>query len=326
MKAPSFWWRPKVSLLSCLLSPLGSFYGCLSREVYRRRCLRQVKAPHPVISVGNLVMGGAGKTPVVLSLVSLLRERGWSPIVLTRGYGGREKGPLWVNPDLHTFFDVGDEALLLVRAAPTIVSACRAEALRLGPFPDNTVWVLDDAHTHASLAKNVSWVVVRPGQGFGNGRLFPSGPLREPLQEGLARADALVWLGGGAPLPPSIPGNLTVLRASLHPTTSLPKGTKVLGFAGIGYPESFRQTLEALGLDSVGFEAFPDHYPYKGADLRRLQHRADRAGALLVTTDKDRVRLPPAFRKDVQTVALQLLWEDEAQVMGVLTSLIPALL
>jgi tetraacyldisaccharide 4'-kinase len=274
----------------------------------------------PVICVGNLTLGGSGKTPVVRAIIRRLARRGVAAQVLTRGYGGRLQGPVRVDPSRHGAQDVGDEALMLARDATVWVAKKRpagADAARRGGA---RVIVLDDGHQDPSLAKALSLVVVdaetRGGEWpFGDGQVFPAGPMREPLVAGLARADAVVLL-----LPADMPapdpdlvacfGATPVLIARLSPVEPPPSGPQ-LGFAGIGKPWKMERALKAAGCDLVDFAPLPDHARYDEALLRFLARRAETLGAGLITSEKDWVKLPPAWRERVAAWPVEARFEDE---------------
>lgn len=285
MRAPGFWQRDGA--WPRLLGPLGTIYA----EATARRLRRTgARAPVPVICCGNATAGGTGKTILALALAELLQARGARPAFVTRGYGGRLKGPLRVDPARHTAAAVGDEPLLLAARAPTFVAARRATALPL--IGDASHLILDDGLQNPDLIKDLSFLLIDGGAGFGNGRVIPAGPLREPVASAAARAAAVVLIGADisgalARLPPALP----VLRADLQPCGTNLSGRRVLGFAGIGRPEKFRRSLIESGAELADFVSFPDHHPYSAGDLAALRQRADRLGAALVTTAKDHVRI-----------------------------------
>ncbi|MGL4372026.1 MAG: tetraacyldisaccharide 4'-kinase, partial [Alphaproteobacteria bacterium] len=275
-EAPKFWWRAFPTLWAYGLWPLSCLFRLLA---WLKQTLAQpaAQAPYPVFSIGNLVVGGAGKTPLTLWLIDFLKAQGWEPRVVTRGYGGRLKGPLAVDLQQHTFEDVGDEALLLAKRAQVYLASPRSQVLPLlQDLPTTTVLLLDDAHQHGSLNKEVSLVVVDGKQGFGNGFLLPAGPLRESIQDGLKSASAVVVMGTPSPgllkiLQHNAP-KLPLLKTWMKPITNLPLNAKIFGFAGIGFPEKFKHTLEQLQGELIGFEAFPDHHPYTVDDMEKLTH------------------------------------------------------
>ncbi|MEL6585928.1 MAG: tetraacyldisaccharide 4'-kinase [Pseudomonadota bacterium] len=311
MRAPGFWARPS-SLVSTVLAPLGWVYAYGTA-----RRLRQtgVRLDCPVICVGNLTAGGTGKTPTVIALLERLMARGHAPHVVTRGYGGSAEGPVRVDPSVHRADEVGDEALLLAAFGPTWVAKDRVAGGQAAQTAGADVILLDDGFQNPALVKDLSIVVVDTGVGFGNGRCIPAGPLREPVETGLARADLILTIGPKAeqdrltfgPLPPRVEGALLPLKTGMV-WERLP----VFAFAGIGRPEKFFQTLRDLGADIRDQVALADHQPLTPALLKRLGDRAASLSAQPVTTEKDAVRLPPNLRGQVLTVPVRLNLEDTA--------------
>lgn len=317
MRAPDFWRRD--GLLPALLAPLGCGYAAAGE--LRRLTARPRRLAVPVICVGNLVAGGAGKTPVAISLARRLRSLGVAAHIVSRGYGGRLAGPLRVDPARHRWSDVGDEPLLLARAAPTWVARDRAAGGAAAVAAGAGAIVLDDGHQNPHLVKDLSVVVIDGGYGFGNGRMLPAGPLREPVERGLSRAGAVVVLGEG-----SVPlghWDGPVLRAVLRPQPEAATLAErpVVAFAGIGRPEKFFDTLRRLGADLRATFAFPDHHPYSPADLMPVRAAAERCGAQMVTTEKDAVRLPQPEMAAIATLGVVVQWQDEAALDDVLSRL-----
>jgi tetraacyldisaccharide 4'-kinase len=311
VRAPAFWQTD--GLLPTLLAPASLCFAAGGWLGRRAAAPRTVGAP--VICVGNLVAGGAGKTPVAIALGERLIARGKAVHFLSRGYGGRESGPLRVDPGRHGARDVGDEPLLLARTAPAWVARDRAAGAAAAVAAGARVVVMDDGFQNHTLKKDLSLLVVDGGYGFGNKRVLPAGPLREPLACGLKRADAVVLVGpdqrgAEALLPPSLP----LLRAVLAPVAATFAGQRVLAFAGIARPEKFFATLAGMGCRIAGERAFPDHHPYSEAEIAALIEEARRADAIPVTTEKDAVRLPGALQPEIRTLPVALRWRDEAAV------------
>lgn len=307
---PQFWWMSSPTLLSRALLLPEYLYRVISWIHSSHKKHASVRAPYPVISIGNLVVGGAGKTPCTLALARLLAAEGYVPWAITRGYGGRCAGPLYVIPNQHTPRDVGEEALLLAREMPTIVSRVRKEALRLIPKDMRVVILLDDGHQHMSLYKDISFVVVNGRQGFGNTRTLPAGPLRESIPRGLARCDAVLWVGPSEYKNASIPAGMPIIHMQPVASCPLPPSTPVIGFCGIGHPSGFRETLVSLGLCISSFRVFPDHHFYMDRDERELLQLSERTGASLVTTQKDAIKLSPGFRTHISCVEYNLVFLD----------------
>lgn len=319
MRAPEFWRSDNG--IARLLEPFGLAYAAAG--AWRIAHAKPERAPMPVICVGNLVAGGAGKTPVALSLTSMLQARGLAVHFLTRGYGGTERGPLQVDPARHVPDDVGDEALLLAMTAPTTVSRDRVAGARACIGAD--VIIMDDGHQNPTLTKDISLVVVDGGYGFGNGRILPAGPLREPIRVGLARASAVVVMGKDtAGVANRVPRNVPILFAHLTPgpEVEIIRDRKVVAFAGIGQPEKFFSMLRAEGAQVVAKHPFADHYPYAEADVQPILDEAYELGAIPVTTAKDAVRLPNDQRRQMTVLTVTVAWEDESALELVLESVI----
>jgi tetraacyldisaccharide 4'-kinase len=310
--APAFWGDPP-GFFADLLSPIGAAYDAAGR--LRRVMSRSQRPPVPVVCVGNLVAGGAGKTPVVLALSVWLAERGVAVHVVTRGYGGRLRGPVRVDPIRHDALAVGDEALLLALRAPCWVARDRTAGVRAAVTGGAGAILLDDGFQNPAIAKTLGLIVVDAGYGFGNGRVIPAGPLRENLRRGLARADAVVLLAAEWDASGSerlqLDCEMPVLPAMLAPVGGERlAGSRLLAFAGIGRPEKFFVTLRALGADLVGARAFPDHHPFRIAELEGLRHDAARERARLITTAKDIVRMPSVQRAGIEVLDVEVRWPD----------------
>ena len=317
MRAPKYWERN--GLCAALLEPLA----IVTAAAARRRCAQAQswRAPVPVVSVGNLVAGGAGKTPVAMAFARYLTSRDAKPHFVTRGYGGTEEGPLRVDPYLHTAAQVGDEPLLLAENAPTWVAHDRAAGAREAIANGAESIVLDDGHQNFDLVKDLSIIVIDGAYGFGNGRPLPAGPLREDLTEGLARADHAVILGEDTSgVEDRLAHRLPLLHGKYVPIAGSDTlaGRDVVAFAGIGRPEKFFRTLEEMSCKVVARRGFPDHHPYQAKEIVKLIKRARKRQATLVTTAKDAVRLPAELRSQVEVLDVVIEWREPNVLVSML--------
>ncbi len=322
MRPPEFWQQEDytAALAVAALTPLGWLYG--ATVAWKAARTKPFPARAKVVCVGNLTAGGSGKTPVTIAIAHVLTERHRKTIILTRGYGGKMRGPSFVDPAHDSFVETGDEALLLAGAAPVIVARDRAAGARLADDEHADVIVMDDGHQNFRLHKDLSIIVVDAETGFGNGHILPAGPLREDVRSGLSRAQAVILVGEGTPILSGFTG--PVLRAKLVPVDVVGlEGQRVLAFAGIGRPEKFFATLRALGAEIVEERAYEDHHAYTASEFARLRARAKSAEASLITTEKDFVRLTPAERQDVRFIPVRAAFEDQAALDALLDSVAP---
>jgi tetraacyldisaccharide 4'-kinase len=317
MRAPDFWGE-EPGFLAELLTPVGAALDAAGR--LRRAVVRPYRAPVPVICVGNLVAGGSGKTPVALSLAGILAARGIEAAIVMRGYGGSLAGPVRVDVQHHDAAAVGDEALLAAAQASCWVARDRAAGVREAVARGAAAIILDDGFQNPHVAKDLSLIAIDAAYGFGNGRLIPAGPLRERIADGLDRADAIVLIGDGQL---SVPASTPVLHAALEPVAGDRfAGVPVFAFAGIGRPAKFFASLREVDAKLVAERGFPDHHPYQAAELAALRREATAAGALLVTTRKDWVRLPASERAGIEVLDVALRWRDPAALDALLVPLI----
>lgn len=330
MKPPDFWYRPQGQDGWCAraLAPLGQMValaGCA-----RRALTRPFNCQAPVLCIGNITTGGQGKTPTALAIAQILQARGVNVWFLTRGYGGRLSGPVQVMGNIHDSAAVGDEALLLAEQAPTLVSRNRARGAALACARGAQLIIMDDGFQNPGLYQDQSWLVVDGTSGFGNGRMIPAGPLREPVAAAFRRATALVMIGPDRHhIAAHCPANVTVLSAQFQPLTTLDAGKRYYAFAGIGRPGKFFETVrvaaQAAGGSLAGCAAFADHHPYDQAELAKLSHSAERLDATLVTTTKDFMRLPEIWRQRVRAFAVTLVFADIARLDPLLGQLLDRL-
>ncbi len=294
MREPAFWWH-EPGLAAGLLAPLAAVYGAIASSRLARRG-RQVGVP--VVCIGNLTVGGAGKTPMALTVARILKAAGAAPMLLSRGYGGRLAGPLRVEVARHRATDVGDEPLLLARIAPTFVARDRLKGAAAAVAAGASVIVMDDGFQNPSVRKDFSVLMVDARRGIGNGRVIPAGPLRAPVAVQLGRAAALVAVGPSR-AEASVAADarrrgVPVFHASLEPDAAAVATLardRVLAFAGIGDPEKLFATLAVAGIAVAATRSFADHHRYTPAEAAMLCQAADRDRLTLVTTEKDLARL-----------------------------------
>ncbi len=323
MQPPDFW--TSDGGLARLLDPIGRAVGAITTR--RARAMPQTRVGAPVISIGGLTVGGSGKTPVAMSICAKLRARHQSPAIVLRGYRGSETGPLAVDLNTHTASAVGDEALLHAVHTPTWVARRRAAGAQAAIAGGANVIVLDDGHQHPGIARDLSLVVVDGRTAFGNGRIFPAGPLREAVADGLARADAVVIVGDDTRgLTRRFAPMLPVLHADLVPGPEHIglRGQRVVAFAGIGDPRKFFATLRDFGAQVVATHPFADHYAFDVTDVQPILDEAFSLGAIPVTTAKDAVRLAPDQRQQVNVLSVDVAWRDEAALEQLLDRVAPS--
>lgn len=329
MRAPEFWnhkfGRESAPFLRALLSPLGWLYARSTAS--RIRGTNPYDPNIPVISVGNASVGGTGKTPVTAYILESLTRMGLRATVLTRGYGGKEKGPILVTKKLDAR-DVGDEALLLAKHGMVWVAASRDEGAMAAKRQGARVIIMDDAHQNPDVKKTLSLLVVDAEIGFGNERVFPAGPLREPYTAALARTDAVILM---KPTPDyevsedliTQLSGLPIIPASLIPKAAPPTG-KLYAFAGIGRPNKFFDALLRSGADLAESLPYSNHYAYKETDMKDLLELSSEYGAQLITTEKDYMRIPHPYRKYVHPWPVSVSFEDELTLRRFLHPIVQA--
>lgn len=309
LTTPDFWRKNGITAKALL--PAAALYQLGYRA--RRAFTTPASLAPKLLCVGNLVAGGAGKTPVALALGEYLKAQGKRACYLSKGYGGRIRKPTLVDTAAHTARDVGDEPLLLARVLPTFVARDRAAGAKEAERRGYDYIILDDGFQNPALKPDFALVVADGVYGFGNGYTLPAGPLREPVESGLARADALVVIRRDRKQTPRLTHYpVPTLAADLR--TSCPEqaqGQKVVAFAGIARPTQFFEALvQHCGLHVIGSHAYSDHHAYRQAELDALLAEAHKHGAKLVTTAKDAVRLPPALLNEVLVAEAAINWHN----------------
>lgn len=319
MREPRFWSRevdPKsreaAPLLRFLLTPLAAIYaGTTRRKISKADPL---KVDPVVICVGNLTAGGVGKSPVVAALRHQIRQtHGLRVATLSRGYKGRLKGPLRVDPANHSAADVGDEPLMLARRGEAWIGADRAAAGEAMAADGVEVIIMDDGHQNPGLFKDFTFVVVDSEAGFGNGFVIPKGPLRERIEDGLTRANAIILMGDATPPEELNRASVPIIKGTIVAAQRPPEG-KYVAFAGIGRPEKFFDTLSTLGVETCDAVPFPDHHTYSAADLKYLRRLADDHQATLITTDKDLTRLSADQASSILSLPIEVQFEPQEQL------------
>lgn len=315
MKTPRFWYRntdEPAPVAEKLLGPLS----CLYSWGYKSHQNTQTpqRAPVPVLCLGNLNAGGSGKTPAVIALMDIIRNHQFfkNPFFLTRGYGGRESGPLRVDTH-HTPKQVGDEALLLTRHGPTVVSRDRIEGANKAALRGADVIIMDDGLQNNSIMKDIKFVVINGAMGFGNQKTLPAGPLRQPLGEGLENADVFILIGEDERQISATLPKRPLIKAHLEVTEAPSKDQEYLAFAGLGYPDKFFSFLKAQGYNIRETVRFSDHHVFKKKEIENLKS----TGLKLITTEKDAVRLPKDTT-DINVLKIKLVFEDENQLAALL--------
>ena len=328
MQQPDFWYGSKYSIAAQLLWPASLAYSLVYK--IRQTFSKSWRASVPVICIGNLSVGGTGKTPTAISIAEFFIQRNINIHFLSRGYGKTLDGPIRVDPTQHTAIDVGDEPLLLAKTAPTWVSADRRAGAELAISAGATTLIMDDGFQNASIYKDISILVIDGEVGFGNGRIFPAGPLRENIENGIKKSNAVFIIGNdikslGKSIKSLQESNLKILHGQLIPELndiSL-KGERVVAFAGIGRPEKFFRTVRSLGCIISDTTKFNDHHNYTVGEIDYLEKQAKNMNAKLVTTSKDRIRLDKAAAVKVLEIPIILKWEDSSKLAELLKPILP---
>lgn len=315
MKAPAFW--QEVGLAAKLLKPVSCLYANVA--TLRERMVTPKSFSVPVICVGNLTMGGTGKTPLVMLLAEKFKERSLRAHVVSRGYGGSLQGPVRVNPSTHRYDEVGDEPLLIASVAPCWVAKERVKGIEAAIAAGAQFILLDDGLQNPTVKKDFSFIVIDGPAGFGNSHVFPAGPLREPVEWGLRRAQAFIVIGEDKrqltlKLAAQAPVFTGALKSDEQTIDSL-KGKSLIAFAGTGRPSKFFDGLKHEGLDVIAAHEFADHHPYTNAEIKSLLKEAESKKARLVTTAKDMTRIPGAYQQQIKPVPITLVLDNLEEIL-----------
>ncbi len=322
LKAPKFWYLKRDSLFSNSLYPLSLLFR-LGTKI-RNLLSRERKTKLPIICVGNIVIGGAGKTPVALKIGNMLKKAGYNPHFVSKGYGGLEKNNTLVK-DWHSPKSVGDEPLLLSEIAPTWIGLDRNKSFQLASDYGANCIVMDDGFQNPTLQKDFSIIVINGDQGFGNKRVIPSGPLRESIKRGLSRTNLVITIGDiSNEVKEKIPKHIPLIAANfkIKEDSIMLQGQRITAFAGIAYPEKFFNSLKFVKANIVDKISYSDHHIYNENDLLYLAEIANKNKSILVTTKKDMVRIPKNFRSLVKTIDGFIQLDDEKLLLEILTNLI----
>lgn len=303
-KTPQFWYQPP-GIISALLTPAAWLYQ-IGHGLNQSLKPAPYHTKTPVICIGNAVAGGSGKTPAVISLVNLIKKNSiaQNPFILTRGYGSTIKTPTLVDTTKHTAIDVGDESLLLARHTPTIISANRAEGAKLAERNSADLIIMDDGLFNNTLHKDINFLVVDRQMDFGNNKTIPAGPLREPLKKVLPKIQGIICIGR------PFHSDLDVFESQISVTTTPDTHKNYIAFAGLGHPKKFKNTLENLNINLVGWYPFPDHHVYTDKEIESLKKETADKNATLITTEKDLVRLLTNLSKDIETLPIELTFKE----------------
>lgn len=318
-KTPKFWYPKNEgnrSLIPCLLRPISALYQSISHQQIDRT--EKTRTDVPVICVGNIVAGGAGKTPVTIALADLCRDIGFKPHILTRGYGGKTIFPAGhILDEQASYPTIGDEALLMGRTHAVCVADKRdIGAEKIVAETEADIILMDDGLQNRDLFQDIKMLVIDGASGLGNGMSIPSGPLRETLEHALKRIDAVIMIGDDAfkisdqisKLKPNCPIFVAVAEIDEN---GWQKDQKYIGFCGLGRPEKFKKTLAELPINLTGFYPFADHHPYGLDDLNKLQTLSKEKSAKLITTEKDMQRIPKSYQDKIDVVPMRITWQNE---------------
>ena len=327
-KTPSFWYQSpeKLSFATQALRPISSVYALISRINYKLK--KTIQYPDiKIICVGNITAGGSGKTPITIALCELLKQKklAKTPHILTRGYGRTDKASSFIlrKEDIGSIpvHQSGDEPRLLARAAPVIIATDRASGAKMAHDSGADIIVMDDGFQNPVLKKDVSLLVIDGNMGFGNEKTIPAGPLRESPDRAIARAEACIFIGEDKHdiLNRYIKAARPVFTAKIQvPSDFTPAQRGYTAFSGIGFPQKFNDTLKEIGCNISSFHSFADHHTYTEKELNFLLDQSKRTGTILITTEKDYVRLPLKWQNEVTFLPISLTFDEPEKLWAFL--------
>ncbi|OPZ76530.1 MAG: Tetraacyldisaccharide 4'-kinase [Alphaproteobacteria bacterium ADurb.Bin438] len=271
-----------------------------------------------IICVGNVVVGGSGKTPIAIKIAKILIGQGFKVAFLSRGYKGKLDKVL-VDDKKHSSKDVGDEPLLLCKIAPVVISKNRGEGAKIAEENGFEYLIMDDGFQNFTLKKDISILVFDGSYGVGNKKLLPAGPLREDLDKALLRADFAIVSGKDkVGIKDLLKNKIEILKGEIIPDYQVLenlKNKKVIGFAGIGRPLKFYDTLKQNGIEVVDFISFPDHHDYNEKDMDFIFKKAYPYGASVVTTTKDYVKIPLSYKENISFLPIEFSFFDDTKLL-----------
>ena len=317
MITPPFWYHQTPTRVAEWLRPLSRIY--LAVRTAHVKSTRPRPSSIPTICIGGITAGGAGKTPVVHALARLLSA--YNPTILTRGHGGTLHGPIFTTAE-HTAIEIGDEAMLHTRIAPTVIARNRFEGATLIEQNGGRLIIMDDGLQNRTISAQINFVVIDGRTGLGNGLCLPAGPLREKPDDVWPRTSAIIMIGDDQTnLGKIVSAHTPIIQARLnYDTTGISPAARHIAFAGLGLPQKFFNTLNALGINVIGTAPFPDHHQYTQHNIDILIAWAKRERAYLITTAKDAVKLPPELlqKKILKILPQTLTFEQPETVLSIL--------
>ena len=309
------------TFIKSALKPIASLYQIGHRIHSKSQKPQKVKIP--VICIGNITTGGSGKTPTAIAINKIITENKLfnNPCFLTRGYGAKNQSTRFISVHEPTH-ETGDEPKILLNHSKTIISKNRHEGARLAQGSDHDIVIMDDGFQNNTLYKNVSLLVVDGNTGFGNECTLPAGPLREPIKDGIHKTNAVILIGDDINgCLTNIPSEKPIFKATIKAKSDkIDVSQKYLAFCGLAHPSKFFSTLNTSNINVIEHKEFADHHPYTQNELDQLVERAKKIGAKLITTEKDFVKIPPKFHDNIQTLPIELKFDDEKQLTEFLKS------